>query len=98
MGDSGNVRQLMYFAVLLMVVCLLQKKGEAIWLSLPATGTKCVSEELHNNVVVLADYVVISDDHVHPTPTISARVCICLSTFFSSILWNLHLIYSIGYF
>ncbi|PHU25037.1 Transmembrane emp24 domain-containing protein p24delta3 [Capsicum chinense] len=56
-----------------MVVCLLHK-GEAIWLSLPASGTKRVSEELHNNVVVLADYVVISDDHVHPTPTISARV------------------------
>ncbi|KAG5580929.1 hypothetical protein H5410_051556 [Solanum commersonii] len=73
MGDSGNVPRFMYFAVPLMVLCLLHK-GEAIWLSLPPTGTKCVSEELHNNVVVLADYVVISDDHVHPTPTISARV------------------------
>ncbi|XP_060175810.1 transmembrane emp24 domain-containing protein p24delta3-like [Lycium barbarum] len=71
MGDNANVRKLMYFAV---IVCLLLQKGEAIWLSLPASGTKCVSEELHNNVVVLADYVVISDDHVHPTPTISSRV------------------------
>ncbi|KAJ8526404.1 hypothetical protein K7X08_028881 [Anisodus acutangulus] len=70
MGKSGK---LMYLA---MVVCLLllQHKGEAIWLSLPPSGTKCVSEELHNNVVVLADYIIISDDHVHPTPTISARV------------------------
>ncbi|KAM3342951.1 transmembrane emp24 domain-containing protein p24delta3-like [Capsicum galapagoense] len=68
-----NSVKFMYFELTLMVVCLLHK-GEAIWLSLPASGTKCVSEELHNNVVVLADYVVISDDHVHPTPTISARV------------------------
>ncbi|PHT54690.1 hypothetical protein CQW23_03176 [Capsicum baccatum] len=69
-----NSVKFMYFELTLMVVCLLLQKGEAIWLSLPASGTKCVSEELHNNVVVLADYVVISDDHVHPTPTISARV------------------------
>ncbi|XP_047961994.1 transmembrane emp24 domain-containing protein p24delta3-like, partial [Salvia hispanica] len=47
---------------------------DAIWLSLPASGTKCVSEEIQSNVVVLADYVVISDDHVHASPTISAKV------------------------
>ncbi|KAK3009998.1 hypothetical protein RJ639_010968 [Escallonia herrerae] len=58
---------------LLMLLCLLQK-GHAIWLSLPASGTKCVSEEIHNNVVVLADYVVISEDHTHPTPTVSTKV------------------------
>lgn len=59
---------------LLMMLLLKVQKGQAIWLSLPDSGTKCVSEEIHNNVVVLADYVVISDDHVHPTPTISAKV------------------------
>ncbi|CAI0375506.1 unnamed protein product [Linum tenue] len=46
---------------------------EAIWLNLPPSGTKCVSEELHNNVVVLADYVVVSDDH-SSAPTISVKV------------------------
>ncbi|XP_075477635.1 transmembrane emp24 domain-containing protein p24delta3-like [Primulina tabacum] len=58
---------------LLILLCFLQQ-GESIWLSLPAKGTKCVSEEIHTNVVVLADYVVISDDHAHPTPTISTKV------------------------
>lgn len=48
--------------------------SDAIWLNLPATGTKCVSEEIQNNVVVLADYVVVSDDHSH-IPTISVKVC-----------------------
>ncbi|XP_059313623.1 transmembrane emp24 domain-containing protein p24delta3-like [Lycium ferocissimum] len=57
----------------LMVLCLLHK-GQAIWLTVPATGTKCVSEELHNNVVVLADYFAISDDHHHPNPTVSVKV------------------------
>ncbi|WCJ18286.1 Transmembrane emp24 domain-containing protein p24delta3 [Euphorbia peplus] len=47
--------------------------SEGIWLTLPATGTKCVSEELHSNVVVLGDYVVVSDDH-SLLPTISIKV------------------------
>lgn len=59
--------------LLLVFLCILQK-SDAIWLSLPASGTKCISEEIQSNVVVLADYVVISDDHVHSTPTISAKV------------------------
>ncbi|KAJ8569587.1 hypothetical protein K7X08_001589 [Anisodus acutangulus] len=80
----GKSSKLMYLA---MVVCLLlQHKGEAIWLSLPASGTKCVSEELHNNVVVLADNVVISDDHVHPNLTISARGLTCSLAEMASLL------------
>ncbi|WCJ35301.1 Transmembrane emp24 domain-containing protein p24delta3 [Euphorbia peplus] len=46
---------------------------EGLWLTLPTTGTKCVSEELHSNVVVLGDYVVVSDDHSH-LPAISIKV------------------------
>ncbi|CAA2964521.1 transmembrane emp24 domain-containing p24delta3-like [Olea europaea subsp. europaea] len=59
--------------LMLIVLCVL-RRSEAIWLNLPATGTKCVWEEIQNSVFVLADYVVISDDHVHPTPTISTKV------------------------
>ncbi|GFQ04689.1 transmembrane emp24 domain-containing protein p24delta3 [Phtheirospermum japonicum] len=69
MATGANVR-----AVLLLVLLCVLRMSEALWLSLPASGTKCVSEEIQSNVVVLADYVVISDDHVHPTPTISAKV------------------------
>lgn len=63
---------------LLLVWCMICFLGniqvsEGIWLNLPGSATKCVSEELHNNVVVLADYVVISDDHSH-MPTISVKV------------------------
>lgn len=73
MEESGNVCRGLLLPLLMMLLLKVQK-GQAIWLSLPDSGTKCVSEEIHNNVVVLADYVVISDDHVHPTPTISAKV------------------------
>ncbi|KAJ6942073.1 transmembrane emp24 domain-containing protein p24delta3-like [Populus alba x Populus x berolinensis] len=47
--------------------------SQGVWLNLPPTGTKCVSEEIHNNVVVLSDYVVVSDNHSH-IPTISVKV------------------------
>ncbi|XP_057973407.1 transmembrane emp24 domain-containing protein p24delta3-like [Malania oleifera] len=72
---------------LLFLVCFgshrLLPTAEAIWLSLPTSGTKCVSEEIQNNVVVLADYVVVNDAHddgahhdeaSQRPPTISARV------------------------
>lgn len=68
MGNKIRVCLVLIFVVLI-------QKGDAIWMSLPAaSSTKCVTEEIHNNVVVLGDYVVISDDNVHPTPTISAKV------------------------
>ncbi|XP_048439290.1 transmembrane emp24 domain-containing protein p24delta3-like [Pyrus x bretschneideri] len=59
-------------AAIVLALCLV-RTGQAIWLTLPSSGTKCVSEEIQNNVVVLADYVVIPDDHSH-SPTISAKV------------------------
>lgn len=51
----------------------LVRPTHAVWFNLPSTGTKCVSEEIHNNVVVLADYVVISENYTH-APTVSVKV------------------------
>lgn len=47
--------------------------SEAVWLDLPSTGTKCVSEEIQNKVVVLGDYAVISNEG-HPSITVSSKV------------------------
>ncbi|CAM8935200.1 unnamed protein product [Rhodiola kirilowii] len=58
----------------LVVLCQLLRMSDAIWLNLPPTGTKCVSEEIQNNVIVLADYVAIADDHSHQIPPISVKV------------------------
>ncbi|KAJ7946637.1 Transmembrane emp24 domain-containing protein [Quillaja saponaria] len=61
----------------LIVICFFTssvlRPAQAIWLTLSASGTKCVSEEIQNNVVVLADYGAISDDHSH-NPTIAVKV------------------------
>lgn len=41
-------------AAILLVVMIPAARG--LWLNLPSSGTKCVSEELHSNVFVLGDY------------------------------------------
>ncbi|KAK9713868.1 hypothetical protein RND81_06G056200 [Saponaria officinalis] len=47
---------------------------DAIWMNLPSDGsTKCVSEEIQNNVVVIVDFVII-DEQGHAVPTVSAKV------------------------
>ncbi|XP_050208993.1 transmembrane emp24 domain-containing protein p24delta3-like [Mercurialis annua] len=71
MGHDANMRRRVFLALLLTLSIIGGTQG--IWLTLPATGTKCVSEELHSNVVVLADYVVVADDHAL-IPTISIKV------------------------
>ncbi|KAL9451409.1 hypothetical protein AB3S75_013051 [Citrus x aurantiifolia] len=74
MAKSANVRGEVLFPVFFAFYFTINAiVSDAIWLNLPATGTKCVSEEIQNNVVVLADYVVVSDDHSH-SPTISVKV------------------------
>ncbi|KAG8646161.1 transmembrane emp24 domain-containing protein p24delta3 isoform X2 [Manihot esculenta] len=74
MGMGANVRRevLLQFLLTLWIWGTV-RVSEGIWLNLPATGTKCVSEELHSNVVVLADYVVVSEENYH-LPTISIKV------------------------
>ena len=71
----------------MMMVFILVERSEGVWLNLPRSGNKCVTEEIHNNVVVVGDYVVISDDHLHPTPSISAKVLfMCMSFIFCLIV------------
>ncbi|KAL1214255.1 Transmembrane emp24 domain-containing protein p24delta3 [Cardamine amara subsp. amara] len=70
MKMTANVRR--GFTTALFVFFLIQV-GEAVWLDVPPTGTKCVSEEIQSNVVVLGDYLIISEDHTL-LPTISAKV------------------------
>ncbi|CAN4081429.1 unnamed protein product [Withania somnifera] len=51
--------------------------AEAIWMELPTSGAKCLSEDIHSNVVVLADYSVIGDEEhaqANVVPTISVKV------------------------
>ncbi|XAR55218.1 hypothetical protein NMG60_11035229 [Bertholletia excelsa] len=57
-------------AILWLTGALVLTVIDAIWLNLPQSGTKSVSEEIQDNVVVLADYDVIS----RPSATISVKV------------------------
>ncbi|KAJ0010883.1 hypothetical protein Pint_32943 [Pistacia integerrima] len=74
MANPANLRWLVLFLPLFFLSFTFNLMfGHAIWLNLPPSGTKCVSEEIQNNVVVLADYLVVSEDHMH-IPTISVKV------------------------
>ncbi|CAM8883442.1 unnamed protein product [Rhodiola kirilowii] len=70
-------RLLLAAAMLAWTVLMKLDVADAIWLTLPSSGTtKCVSEDIQNNVVVVADYHVVVDDGnaAVPMPTVSARV------------------------
>nr|CAB3467429.1 unnamed protein product [Digitaria exilis] len=64
----------MFPAVLLAAVLLLMPGAEAVWLELPPSGTKCVSEEIQPNVVVLADYAIMYESHPTSHPTVAVKV------------------------
>ncbi|KAL8485586.1 hypothetical protein ACS0TY_027759 [Phlomoides rotata] len=72
----GGARRL--WTVLLVVAVAVIPAARGLWLELPSTGTKCVSEELHNNVVVLGDYYAFVgedyDANATSTPTITVKV------------------------
>ena len=79
---------------IILVLCLTSNSNifpvaEAIWLTIPGSGTKCVSEEIQSNVVVLAEYYVIDENNPDHIPTISARVILSFPfSFFNLFITN----------
>jgi p24 family protein delta-1 len=53
---------------------LLAPGAGAVWLHLPPSGTKCVSEEIQPNVVVVADYEMMFETHATDHPTVAVKV------------------------
>ncbi|KFK38470.1 hypothetical protein AALP_AA3G117000 [Arabis alpina] len=47
---------------------------EAIWITVPSTGEKCVYEDIQANAVVVAHYLCIDQENVGLGPTIDVRV------------------------
>ncbi|XP_059457810.1 transmembrane emp24 domain-containing protein p24delta3-like [Corylus avellana] len=71
----ARARVAVLFSVLLCLASHLVPIAEAIWLTVPSSGTKCMSEDIQTNVVVLADYHVVDEAaQPHHTPTISVKV------------------------
>lgn len=81
MAKDLNLSSQTRLLVLPLALCLfcfasrLLPQAEAVWLNIPSSGTKCVSEEIQTHVVVLADYYVVADQvEDHRLPTVSVRV------------------------
>ncbi|KAD6119333.1 hypothetical protein E3N88_10604 [Mikania micrantha] len=58
-------------------VWIISTLTQAIYFELPDSGTKCVSEHIQTNVLVLADYVLVDfhkDSHLRTEATISVKV------------------------
>lgn len=53
-------------------------KSESILMKIPKTGHKCVSEEIRNNVIVMADYVTYPDEHTYEMRPVSVVVSIAV--------------------
>ncbi|KAJ4817635.1 Transmembrane emp24 domain-containing protein 10 [Rhynchospora pubera] len=60
-------------AAVLIAVWLLESAA-AVWIDLPEKGTKCVSEEIQPNVVVLADYAIMFEGNAYNHPTMAVKV------------------------
>ncbi|GJM98632.1 hypothetical protein PR202_ga15661 [Eleusine coracana subsp. coracana] len=45
----------------------------AVWLEIPPSAIKCVSEDIQSNVVVIGDYSVLYEHH-HAHPTVSVKL------------------------
>lgn len=57
-------------------------RTEAVWLTIPSKGTKCMSEEIQAHVVVLADYYVVAEDSKgHQPQTVSVKVIYMIKLF-----------------
>ncbi|KAK4433689.1 Transmembrane emp24 domain-containing protein p24delta3 [Sesamum alatum] len=65
------------FWALLLAAAVVVPAARGIWFDMPSSGSKCVSEELRNNAVVLADFYSLGEhEDVNSTvaPTISVKV------------------------
>ncbi|XP_072996267.1 transmembrane emp24 domain-containing protein p24delta3-like isoform X3 [Typha latifolia] len=72
--DHGAVISRSTVAAAAVLALLCAWGADAVWLNMPVTGTKCVSEEIQPNVVVLADYAVMYEGSTHGQPTIAIKV------------------------
>lgn len=72
---------------LMLAIAVVVPAARGLWLELPSSGPKCISEELHNNVVVMGDYFSFygdQDDYNGTlTPTISVKVLTSFSWSFN---------------
>ncbi|CAN6198366.1 unnamed protein product, partial [Urochloa humidicola] len=74
MAASSFPALLLAAAAAAVMLLLLPPRAEAVWLELPPSGTKCVSEEIQPNVVVLADYAIMYESHPTSHPTVAVKV------------------------
>ncbi|OIW02427.1 hypothetical protein TanjilG_05020 [Lupinus angustifolius] len=56
------------------ILCVVLPQTHAIWIHIPNSEPKCISEEIHSNVVVLGDYFIFNDHSKGEHASVSATV------------------------
>jgi hypothetical protein len=75
-------------AMAVVIAIWMAESGAAVWLDLPQSGTKCVSEEIQPNVVVLADYSLMFEGSAYNHPTMGVKVILsALVHYFGCLSW-----------
>ncbi|CAA0827898.1 Transmembrane emp24 domain-containing protein p24delta3 [Striga hermonthica] len=77
-----------FWAVVLMAAVAAVPAARGVWLDLPSTGAKCVSEELHNNVVVLADYYAFIGEDYDANNTVNPSVTVKVTSPYGNDLYH----------
>lgn len=75
MGGTGVILRLVVMISIVIIYNI--RPNDAIWIEVPSTGTtKCVSEDIKQNIVVIADFSLVSVDDISSQllPIISAKV------------------------
>jgi hypothetical protein len=85
---DGFSRTVVAVAMVMVIAVWLAESAAAVWLDLPQRGTKCVSEEIQPNVVVLADYSLMFEGSAYNHPTMGVKVILSASC---ALIWMLEL-------
>ncbi|GER37749.1 transmembrane emp24 domain-containing protein p24 delta 3, partial [Striga asiatica] len=76
------------FWAVLLVAAAVVPAALGVWLDLPSTGTKCVSEELHNNVVVLGDYYAFIGEDYDVNNTVNPSITVKVTSPYGNDLYH----------
>ncbi|GER49193.1 transmembrane emp24 domain-containing protein p24 delta 3 [Striga asiatica] len=77
-----------FWAVVLVAAAAAVPAARGVWLDLPSSGAKCVSEELHNNVVVLADYYGFIGEDYDANNTVNPSITVKVTSPYGNDLYH----------
>ncbi|CAA7401574.1 unnamed protein product [Spirodela intermedia] len=73
-AEASSAALVRVVAMVAAVAMMAAGRAGAVWVKLPNSGTKCVSEEINAHVVVMGEYSAFYEEDMKDTPTISSKI------------------------